>query len=140
VPSVNVFAYGSLMFEPVWAKVCADVYRTEPGTLEGYSRYCVRDETYPAVIAEPNGKVEGVIYLDVSPLDQERLDRFEGSEYKLQRAHIGAREVVFYEFVRLDQIEKAPWNPEHFALHGLPLFLATHVGSFLESGSRDLAR
>jgi gamma-glutamylcyclotransferase (GGCT)/AIG2-like uncharacterized protein YtfP len=140
VSGVNVFTYGSLMFEPVWRKVCAGIYRTQAATLEGYSRLCVRDESYPAVIAEPGAKVDGLLYFDVSVEDQDRLNRFEGSEYRLQQGQIGEQAVVFYEFILLDRVAPIAWSPEHFELYGLPQFLAEHVGAFLESGTRNFTR
>jgi gamma-glutamylcyclotransferase (GGCT)/AIG2-like uncharacterized protein YtfP len=140
MPGVNVFTYGSLMFEPVWRQVCFGIYPKQVATLKGYARFCVKGETYPAVIAQPDAQVDGLLYLDVSVEDQERLNRFEGSEYRLKQCQIGERAVVFYEFIPLERIAHVAWSPGDFRLKGLPQFLAEQVGAYLQNGTRKLTR
>jgi Gamma-glutamyl cyclotransferase, AIG2-like len=124
------------MFEPVWRSVCAGTYQTAKGQIQGFNRYCVANQTYPAVIPEPGGCVAGLIYLDVSPEDLARLDLFEGAEYRRISTTIDGLSVVLFEFLPLQQVVKVPWDVDAFAAHGLPKFLSTQVHSFLTNGSR----
>jgi gamma-glutamylcyclotransferase (GGCT)/AIG2-like uncharacterized protein YtfP len=135
--SINVFTYGSLMFEPVWHSVCAGTYETTKGRIQGFNRYRVADQTYPALIPELNGSVDGLIYLNVSPEDLARLDLFEGAEYRRVSATSLGLNVEVYEFLPLQRVVKVPWDVDNFAGHGLSKFLNTQVHSFIANGSRQ---
>jgi gamma-glutamylcyclotransferase (GGCT)/AIG2-like uncharacterized protein YtfP len=136
MPAVNVFTYGSLMFAPVWDKVCEGRYATQKLTLQNFQRYCVVGESYPAIVSELGAVVEGLVYISVSQADQLRLNQFEGDEYVLRNATINSIDVSFYEFVALDRLEKRPWSPSEFERKGLPAFLTSQVGGFLANGIR----
>jgi gamma-glutamylcyclotransferase (GGCT)/AIG2-like uncharacterized protein YtfP len=134
--AVNVFTYGSLMFAPVWEQVCAGRYATQKMVLKDFQRYCIKNESYPAVVPLPGASVEGLVYLHVSDADRRKLDQFEGAEYVVRQQEISGIVVVFYEFVALDRLDYRDWSPSDFEHKGLPTFLARHVGGFLENGSR----
>jgi gamma-glutamylcyclotransferase (GGCT)/AIG2-like uncharacterized protein YtfP len=139
----NVFTYGSLMFAPVWLSVCSQAYPTVQATLQGYRRYSVLNETYPALVAENGARVVGLVYKDVSLEDCLKLNQFEGSEYQCLSANVesleGPIQVVFYEFVALNRLLKQDWSVTDFEEKGLPTFLARHVGDFLATGARPLS-
>lgn len=80
----HVFTYGSLMYEAVWTRVARGHYPSTRARLAGFRRLAIRDETYPAVVPDPGAEVLGRLWFGVSPADVERLDRFEGSEYRRQ--------------------------------------------------------
>jgi gamma-glutamylcyclotransferase (GGCT)/AIG2-like uncharacterized protein YtfP len=78
----HIFTYGSLMFERVWHRVVHGTYASEAGEVRGFRRLSVKDQDYPAIIADRcGGRVEGVLYRDVSPEDVARLDQFETDDY-----------------------------------------------------------
>jgi gamma-glutamylcyclotransferase (GGCT)/AIG2-like uncharacterized protein YtfP len=135
--TVNVFTYGSLMFSPVWESVCVGRYKTQKMLLRDFRRYCVQNESYPAVVPQLGASVEGIVYFDVSFEDQLKLNQFEGEEYVLRHHQIDDLDVVFYEFVALGRIEKRDWSPTEFELNQMPAFLSRHVGSFLQNGTRS---
>jgi gamma-glutamylcyclotransferase (GGCT)/AIG2-like uncharacterized protein YtfP len=136
MPAVNVFTYGSLMFSPVWDKVCIGRYSTQPAVLGDFQRYSVLNQSYPALVAQPGASVQGLVYLGVSELDQQRLNQFEGEEYELAHARVGAIDIVFYRFIALDRLDQTPWDPAVFERDGLPIFVTDQVGSFLTYGTR----
>lgn len=136
MPTMNVFTYGSLMFAPVWEKVCTGRYATQKMVLKDFQRYCVKNESYPAVVPQQGGRVEGLVYFDVSQADQLALNQFEGEEYVLRHHQIDGLGIAFYEYVALTRIDKRDWSPDEFEQKRLPEFLSRHVGSFLESGTR----
>ena len=69
--------------------MCADIMgdvsglrlSAAPGTVRGYRRCSVRNEHYPALAPDEEGRVEGVVYRNLTGLAWRRLDRFEGEMY-----------------------------------------------------------
>ena len=116
--TANIFTYGSLMFADVWQRVVCGKYRFAPAQLSGHVRLAVADETYPGMIASAGNQVHGVVYFDVAPDDLERLDEFEGSEYR--RVTLDARvgdavvPVDTYLFTAVPRLLEQEWRPEEF--------------------------
>lgn len=79
---MNVFTYGSLMFERVWTRVVHGRHARLPARLADHRRHAVRDRSYPGLVPAPGSHVDGVVWLEVGPRDLERLDMFEGPEYE----------------------------------------------------------
>lgn len=134
--TMNVFAYGSLMFAPVWRKI---VGRSCPGVrarLGGYSRRIIRGEVYPCAIASQlSDCIDGVLYINIDMSDIERLDAFEGPRYTRMfetclRVHGGCTHA--YVYVLRDAwshlVDTRPWNPRQFARSGIKRFLSTYQG------------
>ena len=84
----HLFAYGTLMCADIMENVTGQVFSAEKGILRNYQRYLVKNETYPALISEKNGHVEGVVYLRMTEPAWERLDIFEGEMYKKQIVNV----------------------------------------------------
>jgi gamma-glutamylcyclotransferase (GGCT)/AIG2-like uncharacterized protein YtfP len=133
---VNIFTYGSLMFEEVWQRVVGEKYRHTRARLYGYRRLKVRQEVYPAVVeASPEVYVEGRLYFDITETDVCRLDRFEGEYYRKETVKCrlaGGRACpaavyVFKNAYRCRLTEEA-WDPAEFAQTGLRVFLARYRG------------
>lgn len=142
----HVFTYGSLMFAPVWERVCRGRYRNASAILKGYARLSVRNESYPAAIpAHSTAEITGLVYFNVSAADIELLDQFEGAEYvrrESQVSIVGAQgmenvSALFYEFIDQARVEPKPWDVDAFATEGIKSFLARHVQGFIQTGSRQ---
>lgn len=84
----NLFAYGTLMCEDIMKDVAGCHLSSTPAILEGYSRRCVRGELYPALLPDNQGRVNGLLYLNVPDSAWARLDRFEGEMYLRQPVRI----------------------------------------------------
>jgi gamma-glutamylcyclotransferase (GGCT)/AIG2-like uncharacterized protein YtfP len=152
----TIFTYGSLMFPEVWQRVVLGEYESASAAAPGYRRFAVRGETYPAMVAAAVGTVEagegvpttlagvpdgagenpprpavaGVIYYGVSPLDCNRLDIFEGPEYRRERIRVilidgQVVEADTYIHIMPERMDTAPWTPGEFDLPG---FLGTYCG------------
>ena len=79
---INVFTYGSLMFDQVWSQVVDGNYRNAEALLKGYERKALKGEIYPAICPSTDySEVQGIVYFNVSPADLARLDVFEGEYY-----------------------------------------------------------
>ena len=91
---VHVFVYGSLVDPQRLREVLG---YPPPGerlraTLRGFARRMVDDYAYPFIVADPEAHVEGVLVLDLSARDLERLDDYEEVD-----AHIYTRSAVEVE-------------------------------------------
>ena len=78
---INIFVYGSLMFDTVWGALIRADYEKLGARLDGYARCCVSGEVYPGLIEAENGVVNGVLVMGVATPDIHVLDRFEGDCY-----------------------------------------------------------
>ena len=66
----------------IMGRVTGSAYQSQEATLQDYSRRTVRGEVYPAIIKQSGCSVDGVVYFNISLVDIERLDTFEGSLYE----------------------------------------------------------
>lgn len=69
------------MLPEVMTAVCDFCFPAEKAVLAGYGRYLIKNEVFPAIVAEQGASTEGLLYrgLDRKSLDQ--LDAFEGKLY-----------------------------------------------------------
>ncbi|KPK28515.1 MAG: hypothetical protein AMJ61_01980 [Desulfobacterales bacterium SG8_35_2] len=132
---VNIFTYGSLMFDPVWTRVVAGSYERADAILPGYDRKAVQGETYPVLIpSSPLSQVQGVVYFEVLSADLSRLDIFEGRCYfrKTEQIITEDKNVIAAEVYVLKEeyyaiISHKEWDPVHFSTTNIHLFLHSHV-------------
>jgi gamma-glutamylcyclotransferase (GGCT)/AIG2-like uncharacterized protein YtfP len=131
----NLFAYGTLMCDDIMRDVSGCLLSRIPGTLKGYSRRRVRGEHYPAIIADTESCVDGVVYQEVPSPAWERLDRFEGRMYFRQRVQIEVSDgtllyaetyLVKPEFV--DYLEPYEWDFEKFLQNDKASFHRSYKG------------
>lgn len=116
-----IFTYGSLMFPPVWERVVRGSYHSEPAVARGHARYAIIGETYPGMIVQPDGSVQGVLYFDVAPGDVAALDAFEGNDYRrvtipVTTASGAALQADTYLYLSQEKLSKSPWLPEAFQM------------------------
>lgn len=125
----HVFTYGSLMFAEVWQSVVRGRYCSEPVTLSGHARYAIRGETYPAVVPRAGATVEGVLYFNVGSDDLQRLDVFEGGDYRRDTVQVptsaGMLAVDTYIYLDEARLLSEPWSAQSFDLQD---FMATYCG------------
>jgi gamma-glutamylcyclotransferase (GGCT)/AIG2-like uncharacterized protein YtfP len=132
---VNIFTYGSLMFDPIWTRVVAGSYERGKAILPGYDRKAVQGESYPVLIpSSPLSLVQGIVYFDILSSDLSRLDDFEGQCYfrKTERIITEDKNVIFAEVYVLKEeyygiISHKEWDPAHFSTTGIHLFLHSYV-------------
>ena len=128
--AMNVFTYGSLMFDEVWRRVVAGDYERTQATLADHRRFAVRGETYPGVIAMPGGRVDGIVYRDVSVADLARLDAFEGAPYQRRSVTLelagAALLAEVYAMRDPGRLAATDWDVAAFAREGMHVFIATY--------------
>ena len=112
------------MFAPVWQQVVRGAYRSAPAWLDGYRRYALANEPYPGMVQEAGGRVDGLLYCDVSEDDLARLDAFEGDQYLRLSVPLSMAaesgtlllQADTYVFTAVEQLSQAAWDPQAFAL------------------------
>lgn len=133
---MHIFTYGSLMFENVWKRVVLGEYENYMGTLHGFRRRCLKDETYPVAFeGSPHERIWGRVYLDLSKEDLMRLDIFEGSQYERKSEEIVLdsgktiqADVYILRDEYYDRINDNPWDVEWFEYVGMAQFLEKYQG------------
>jgi hypothetical protein len=84
--SMRFFFYGTLMDRDVLACVLARPVITaalKPATLRGWRRTAAQGVSYPVVVRDKAGLVEGVTLDGVSKAERDRLAAYEGPAYSL---------------------------------------------------------
>jgi len=135
----HCFTYGSLMCPDIMNDVCGSAFEGHNAQLTGYNRFSIRDEHYPGMIAcerpSTDCAVQGVVYLNVTPMALKRLDEFEGEMYQRQTVEVFLADgktitaqtyVIRPDFI--DVLEDEPWSFEAFLKTGKPLFQSQYQG------------
>lgn len=81
-----LFIFGTLMDEDVLSAVLGHVMpprNREPAIARGWRRPVISGRTYPMLSPHPGGRVEGVLLRGLDERDRDRLDYYEGPEYRL---------------------------------------------------------
>ena len=133
---MNIFTYGSLMFDAVWARVIGVDYEKIKARVHGDRRRALKGYTYPALIAGyADDYVEGVVYFKVNRRDVKTLDRFEGEYYRRRLlpcslADGGSVDAGVYLFKQEYQqmLADKPWDVKKFETIGIQTFLAGYKG------------
>ena len=132
---MNIFTYGSLMFSEVWNKVVQGNYYSSSATLQGYRRFCIKNQSYPG-LRQTGGqdKVSGIVYLDINNQDLKLLDAFEGGYYErvpvtvdLENSSINSH-VYLIRDQYLYLATENQWDPEDFYKKSIGDFVATYTG------------
>jgi len=126
----KLFVYGSLMFEPVWRQLLGRRHDSTAATLEGYQRLCIRGQSYPGIKPSPKAQVEGVLVFALSADEIQRLDDFEGDEYRRDRVMVTTRDgsshacdVYVVKPTRRHILLNQAWEPAQFEANELKHFL-----------------
>lgn len=146
--ATHLFTYGTLMFPEVWQAVVGRSFRSTPAILTGYEIFRVAGAHYPGIIAvdfsptsgprPPTSPavVAGLLYSDLDAASLERLDRFEGDEYRRQSVIVtrvdGCQLDAEAYVVRNESrhlLTAEPWTAEKFTADGhLQVFISRYGG------------
>jgi hypothetical protein len=88
LPAMVYFFYGTLCDADVQRLVLG--YRPgprqlAPGRLPGFRRKRARGRSYPVLLRDPGGQVDGLLFTPARPTDAPRLAAYEGPEYVTRR-------------------------------------------------------
>jgi gamma-glutamylcyclotransferase (GGCT)/AIG2-like uncharacterized protein YtfP len=131
---INLFVYGSLMYEQVWRKLITGEFERRAAHLSGFRRLKIKDEDYPGLI-RGIGTVHGVVWLGLDNQALKRIDDFEASFYRRISGVVidEAGVEILAEFFVIKEsdrsvLEEAEWDPVEFERHGLSHFLSSYAG------------
>ena len=139
---INIFTYGSLMYDLVWSRVVAGTYERSEAVLQGYDRKGLRDEVYPVIVpSSPHSQIEGIVYCDVTSSDLARLDKFEGEYYFRKTEPVilsDMTELSAETYVLKEEyysiISPKDWDPVHFSTTGIHYFIHQYMGNAKQKG------
>ena len=115
---MRFFFFGTLMDPDVREVVVGrpvPASRIEPATLEGFRRMCVAGRSYPMLISDPPGHVEGCLVRGLDGRARARIGRFEGDEYRPERHWVrlsGGARVEAYVYMARSGVRagRTPWE------------------------------
>lgn len=129
-----LFAYGTLMFAPVIKSVIGRVPEYCPAAIKGYRRLEVVGELFPGLFREiSGGKVEGVLYFNISEIEWQNLTAFEDDFYQLEEVSVLCSEVLRTALAYVvppscrSILSEKPWNAELFRERYLRRFSSTNA-------------
>jgi gamma-glutamylcyclotransferase (GGCT)/AIG2-like uncharacterized protein YtfP len=128
---MNLFAYGTLMFPEVMRAVTGREFASLAAELHGFSRYRVKDRTFPGIVIDPNGSIQGILYPGIGEVTLQQIDDFEDDFYLRQPVTVitvhgtkmNAQTYVVPE-QQSDLLTSEPWDPDSFMQKDLPRFLS----------------
>jgi gamma-glutamylcyclotransferase (GGCT)/AIG2-like uncharacterized protein YtfP len=128
--SMNLFAYGTLMWPEVLAAVMGRRLAGEEATLAGYERLRVVGQHYPVIVPMTDSDVEGVLYRDLTDQEFDAVDAFEGEEYNRVEVRVGDTTAQVYVLNELFRHIAAsePWHPEQLTPEHLAAFCGEYTG------------
>jgi hypothetical protein len=130
---MNLFTYGSLMFEPVWSTLVRQPHASMLARIDDFDRQGVLDELYPGLIHKPGAHTQGRLWLGLNDSEVAVLDAFEGVSYHRQSVQvaISARRggqtrvpAQVYVFSDTQRLTGRPWDMQRFRDFDLERFLA----------------
>jgi hypothetical protein len=91
---LRFFFYGTLIDADVRRLVLGRLApdEVEPAILNGWRRVKLAGVTYPGIVVDPKGTVEGVLARDLGTAAKRALVRYEGDEYELVPAEVATAE------------------------------------------------
>lgn len=134
--SDHCFTYGSLMCDDIMGAVTAAApLRPVPARLAGYRRAPVAGADYPGMVPAAEGRVEGVLYLDLPAAAWPRLDAFEGDEYQRSAVEVelpDGRRLTAWTYVFKPEyaarLGEGEWDFARFVKTGKARFEARYMG------------
>ncbi|KAK8142754.1 hypothetical protein G3M48_008297 [Beauveria asiatica] len=128
------FFYGTLMAPEVFFSVCYGtkspaaaiqaLHTFTPAVLDDFCRHRVQHADYPGIVPEPGQSVRGIYVTGLTTANVQKLDHYEGTEYRLETVKVrldgveeGAGkelETKTYVFLKPKELEKREWDFEEF--------------------------
>lgn len=124
------------MIEELFNRIVKGKYASVKGYVDGYHRFRVIGEVYPALVSATSGEqVHGLAYLDITEEDMNRLDEFEGDMYRRKtvdmQTELGDVLIVDTYLCISDyhhMVGKSHWEPGDFNAAAKDQFLTNFPG------------
>ena len=129
-----IFCYGSLMCNEVLQALLKRVPRKTVASVSGFTRYAIKDDTYPAMVrdAASAGSTEGFLLSGLTAEEITILDKFEDTEYERAMVDVntgneGGNNTTALAYVwpfGSERLSPDLWDPEAFRTAHLTEFVA----------------
>ena len=126
----SLFAYGTLLIGEIFSAVTGLTRQGVRARLQGYRRYRVAKQRYPAITADATGEVSGLLYPNIRPAVWARLDAFESSLYQRITTHVrladgSSHEAQTYVIApaHTSLLSDQDWDENHFRAQGYTEYL-----------------
>lgn len=110
-----LFVYGTLLYSDLLQRIVGRKVDGIPAQLDGYLRRTILGKRYPGLSPEPGGRVQGLLFEDLSMTELKRLDRYEGNEYVRKRisVNLGRQSRQCWAYLPRPGIKLSTesWNP-----------------------------
>jgi gamma-glutamylcyclotransferase (GGCT)/AIG2-like uncharacterized protein YtfP len=128
--TMNLFAYGTLMWTDVLEAVMGRRLEGEKRVLAGYKCLCVKGQHYPAILQSLEDSVEGVLYANLTADEFQSLDAFEGEEYERIEVCIDGTPAFVYVLSEdwKHIVDSNIWKPEVLTAEALAQFCSDYKG------------
>ena len=92
---MNLFVYGTLIFEEILFAILQKQYISIPGLLKDHAILKFSFEDYPGIIPDITGIVVGKVVFNISQNDLSILDAYEGIMYQRTTINVSTNSAVF---------------------------------------------
>lgn len=125
-----LFAYGTLLIPAVMQAVTGQKFSSDDAVLRDYCRYSIKDEVYPAIIAQTGTAVSGQLYTGLDRSTLKILDAFEDVIYARCDRKVMTADNVFINaqvyvisVEYLHRLSDIPWNLGEFRRYHLEKYI-----------------
>ena len=130
------------MLPAVFRYITGQYFPTIDATLYDWKRCRIHDETFPAATPVAGESIEGILWLGVSAPALERLDNFEGGDYRRITVKVFDRlgqvyPAQIYAWAGAETLVDEPWDVERFKQKDLKEFMRKHLPGLSEHFSEN---
>jgi gamma-glutamylcyclotransferase (GGCT)/AIG2-like uncharacterized protein YtfP len=129
----DLFCYGTLCFPEVMHSVIGRVPASVEASLADFACYRLHGASYPAIIPEQHGVVNGLLYTGLAMKELRCIDIYEGRQYLRAQVNItyaeGAVKTAWGYLLAPGQyyrLKKQPWCRDKFAKDELDKYIIRH--------------
>ena len=114
----RLFCYGTLEFAEIVRALIGTVPPSRQAILSGYARYRIKGKHYPGITAQFDANVAGTLYNKIAPSQLQKLDRYEGAEYRRCRVNVSVDGVTVTAWTYVvrqrypSMVSAHPWQKE----------------------------
>ncbi|WP_163325005.1 gamma-glutamylcyclotransferase family protein [Draconibacterium mangrovi] len=124
---MNVFVYGSLLFPEIAEGLCGEKLKSEEATLNGYSRFALKEADYPAIIKKNNSTVKGKVLLNLDENAIYLLTFYEGDDYGMAPVKVETSSgiidaIAFVWMAGNEFLEDFDWDEDQFESESLAFY------------------
>ncbi len=131
--SYDLFCYGTLCFPEIMYSVIGRVPDMVEARLPGFICYELHGASYPAIVPERQGSVNGLLYTGLGVKELRCIDKYEGKQYLRAQIDVmdgeGKTQTAWGYILAPGQyhrLKKQPWCRHKFAKYELDKYIIRH--------------